>query len=225
MLYFVGVGPGDPELISMKAARILQEADAIAIPDSGRDSVVWKIAGQWMEGKALCRLPMPMKGSRGDWEDAHRQAVEILLEWLKQYESIAYPVLGDPGIYASSSYLMKRIAPYHPCKLIPGIPALCAAAAELGIPLCEQGEPLTVIDRFEEKLPDGNAVVMKGGRSLDRIKQAAAGREAYAVCNLGMENMCLGKLDESLTIPPSYFTTVLIRACKHSIGFAGQAKE
>lgn len=54
MLYFVGVGPGDPELITMKAARILQEADAIAIPDSGRDSVVWKIAGKWMEGRAAC---------------------------------------------------------------------------------------------------------------------------------------------------------------------------
>ena len=45
MLYFVGVGPGDSDLITMKAVRILQEADAIAIPDSGKDSVVWKIAG------------------------------------------------------------------------------------------------------------------------------------------------------------------------------------
>ena len=212
MLYFVGVGPGDPELITMKAVRILQEADAIAIPDSGKDSVVWKIAGKWMEDKPICRLPMPMKGKRDDWAEAHCRAAEILLEWLKEYETIAYPVLGDPGIYASSSYLMKRIAPHHPCKVIPGIPAMCAAAAELGVPLCEQGEALTVIDRFEKtKLPDGNLVVMKGSRSLERIKTAAAGREAYAVCNLGMENMTVGKLDESPAIPQSYFTTVLVK--------------
>ncbi len=98
MLYFVGVGPGDPELITMKAVRILQEADAIAIPDSGKDSVVWKIAGKWIEGNPLCHLPMPMKGKREDWEDNHRKAAEILLEWLGKYETITYPVLGDPGI-------------------------------------------------------------------------------------------------------------------------------
>ena len=56
MLYFVGVGPGDPELITMKSVRVLQEADAVAIPDSGKDSVVWKIAGKWMEGKPVCRF-------------------------------------------------------------------------------------------------------------------------------------------------------------------------
>ena len=89
MLYFVGVGPGDPELVTMKAARILRDADAIAIPDSGKDSVVWKIAGQWMEGKPLCRLPMPMKGLKQDWEEAHRQAAEVLLKWLEEYKTIA----------------------------------------------------------------------------------------------------------------------------------------
>lgn len=83
MMYFVGVGPGDPELITMKALRILQEVDAIAIPDSGKDSAVWKIAGKWMESKPICHLPMPMKGRKEEWEDAHWQAVAVLLEWLK----------------------------------------------------------------------------------------------------------------------------------------------
>lgn len=62
-----------------------------------------------------------MKGRREDWEDAHRRAAEILLDWLKEYETIAYPVLGDPGVYASGSYLMKRIAPHHPCRVILGV--------------------------------------------------------------------------------------------------------
>ena len=212
MLYFVGVGPGDPELITMKAVRILQEADAIAIPDSGKDSVVWKIAGKWMEGKPICRLPMPMKGKKEEWEEAHRHAAETLQDWLEKYETIVYPVLGDPGIYASSSYLMKRIAPHHPCKVIPGIPAMCAAAAELGIPLCEQGEELTIIDHFEEeRLPDGNVVVMKGNRNLKKIKMATFEREAYVVCDLGMENMWLGNLTEETYIKKSYFTTVIIK--------------
>lgn len=62
-----------------------------------------------------------MKGRREDWEDDHRRAAEILLDWLKEYETIAYPVLGDPGVYASGSYLMKRIAPHHPCRVILGV--------------------------------------------------------------------------------------------------------
>lgn len=213
MLYFVGVGPGDPELVSMKAARILREADAIALPNSGRDSVVWKIAGQWMENKPICQLAMPMRGVREDWERAHAQAAEELLSWLEKYETIAYPVLGDPGIYASSSYLLKRIAPLHPCRVIPGIPAMCAAAAELGVPLCEQGERLTVIDHLDGALPQGNAVVMKGGRDLQAIAEAAQGREGYVVCDLGMESMRLCRLNEkeAENLPKTYFTTVVLK--------------
>lgn len=215
MLYFVGVGPGDPELITMKAARILREADAIALPDSGRESVVWKIAGEWMENKPVCRLPMPMKGRRADWAQAHQRAAEMLLQWLDQYETIAYPVLGDPGIYASSSYLMRQIAPRHCCKLIPGVPAMCAAAAALGIPLCEQGESLAVYESLEdENRPAENVVLMKSGKQLSEIREACAGQTAYAACNLGMDEEWLGSIDD---VPPqlqSYFiTTIWKRGC------------
>ena len=212
MLYFVGVGPGDPELITMKAARILQEADAIAIPDSGKDSVVWKIAGKWMEGKPLCHLPMPMKGKREDWEDAHRKAAEILLEWLQKYETIAYPVLGDPGIYASSSYLMKHIAPHHPCKVIPGIPAMCAAAAELGIPLCEQGERLLVIDCLEnnEIIVNKNAVVMKAEKNWEQLVKQPVTTKVYLARNIGLPDQKLGIGIDGFG-KNSYFTTAVMK--------------
>ena len=214
MLYFVGVGPGDPELITMKAVRVLQEANAIAIPDSGKHSVVWKIAGKWMEGKPLCRLPMPMKGKREDWEDAHCRAVEILLEWLEKYETIAYPVLGDPGIYASSSYLMKRIASYHPCKVIPGIPAMCAAAAEMGIPLCEQGESLCVMDSYEEQqlLLHKNTVVMKAGKRLAELRKLAAEYSVYAAKSVGMPDGWAGEIGAYSGETAPYFMTAIIKA-------------
>lgn len=212
MLYFVGVGPGDPELITMKAARILREADAVAIPDSGKDSVVWKIAGKWMEDKPLCRLPMPMQGKREDWQAAHRRAAEILLEWLKQYETIAYPVLGDPGIYASGSYLMQRIAPHHPCKVIPGIPAMCAAAAELGIPLCEQGESLLVMDAYEKQQLHKNTVVMKAGRQLAQLRKLTSDYSVYAAKNLGMPDGWAGEIDLYSGDTAPYFMTAIIKA-------------
>ena len=214
MLYFVGVGPGDPELITMKAVRILKEADAIAIPDSGKDSVVWKIAGKWMEGKPICRLPMPMKGKREDWADAHREAVEILMQWLGRHKTIVYPVLGDPGIYASSSYLMKHIAPDHPCKVIPGVPAMCAVAAELGIPLCEQGEDLYITDSYQErsKLLHRNTIVMKAGKQLESLKELAAEYSIYAAKNIGMADSWMGEIHEVPENVASYFMTAIIKA-------------
>ena len=211
MLIFVGVGPGDPELMTIKAARTLREADAIALADKG---AALQIAGSAIEGKPILKLRLPMKGNRADWEADHREAVRQLLDWLETYPTIAYPVLGDPGVYASSSYLMRLIRPHHPCSVIPGIPAMCAAAAELGIPLCEQREPLTVLDNFQEgdALPEGNAVIMKSGRNIAALRRAAGNRAAYVVRNLGMENAWMGKLAEMPEADYSYFTTVLIKA-------------
>lgn len=214
MLYFVGIGPGDPELLTLKAARLLREADAIAFADTGMgSSAVSAILGDSMKGKPLCPLRIPMKGSRADWLDAHRRAADRLLEMLAEYPTIVYPVLGDPGIYASSSYLMNLVRERHPCEAVPGITTMCAAAAELGIPLCEQGESLTILDSFqaEAELPRGNVVIMKSGRQLAALKAAAAGRNAYAVRNLGMANAWKGRLADIPEDEYSYFTTVILR--------------
>ena len=116
-------------------------------------------------------------------------------------------------MYASSSYLLRLIAPLHACQVVPGVPAMCAAAAELGVPLCEQRERLTVLDDFdgESPLPEGNVVVMKSGRHIDELRAASWGREAYAVRNLGMENSWAGRLSDMPECGYSYFTTALVK--------------
>ena len=213
MLTFIGIGPGDPELITLKAARLVREADAVAYADTGMgSSAVSNILGELLEGKRLFPLHIPMKGGREDWLEAHRSAAEELLRLLKDYENIVYPVLGDPGVYASSSYLMRLVQQSHPCAVVPGITTMCAAAAKLGVALCEQGESLTILDSFADgqSLPDGNCVIMKSGRRLSGLKEAAAGREAYAVRNLGMQNQWLGSLQDIPEDDYSYFTTVLV---------------
>lgn len=215
MLYFVGIGPGDPELVTVKAARLVGEADAIAYADTGMgSSAVESILGDRLAGKTLCPVSIPMRGSRADWLEAHRRAAERLLALLEEYPTMVYPVLGDPGVYASSSYLMRLVSQKHPCRVVPGITTMCAAAAELGVPLCEQAERLTILDSFEpgEPLPEGNAVIMKSGRRLAALKEAAAGREAYAVRNLGMDNAFMGRLEDIPEDDYSYFTTVIVKA-------------
>ena len=211
MLSFVGVGPGDPELMTVKAVRLLREADAIACADTGRgESVALRIAAEYIAGKPLCPLDIPMRGRREDWEAAHAAAARKLLDWLERFDSIAYPVLGDPGIYASSSYLFHLIASRHPCAVVPGVPSFCAGAAALGRPLVEQGERLTLLDACSpaDALPEGNVVVMKCGRSLAALGDAAAGREAFVVRRLGMAGEWAGPLAD---LPDgdeySYYTT------------------
>ena len=218
MLTFVGVGPGDPELVTLKAARVLREADAIACTDAGRgDGTALGIASEWIAGKPVLRLRLPMRGMREDWVEAHRIAAGQLLEWLEQYPSIAYPVLGDPGMYASGSYLLRLVAPHHPCAVVPGISAANAMAAALGIPLTEQGETLTVLDHLEAgtALPEGNVVVMKCGKRLEALRALASEREVYLAHRLGGEGEWFGPLESAPDMEYSYFTTALIKARKH----------
>ena len=217
MIVFVGVGPGDPELMTVKAVKILREADVIVLPDSGSgDSVVMKIIGEVVGETPIRSLYIPMKGNRDDWDEAHDRAVDALLALANQYDTVAYPVLGDPGIYASSSYLIGKLSGRHPYRVVPGVPAMCAVAAELGIPLCEQREPLTVWDSVSEEsvLPRGNVVIMKSGKSLEAIRKAAKGRAAYAACNVGMQNAWRGVLDGIEPETYSYFTTVIVKPAK-----------
>lgn len=210
MLIFVGVGPGDPELMTLKAGRLLREADAVALPDRG---VAMKIVEELISGKPVLKLDLPMRGGREAWEQAHERAADELLAWLREYPVVAFPVLGDPSIYATSSYLFRRIQKRHPCEVIPGIPAMCAAAAKLGLPLCEKGESLTVLDHFDigDELPRGNAVVMKSGKRMDALRDAARNREAYVVRNLGMEGEWVGKLSDAPDMDQFYFTTTIIK--------------
>ena len=213
MLTFVGVGPGDPELVTRKAVRLLRESDAVALPDTGfGKSSVMNIIGDLIEDKPVLWLSMPMRGTRDEWREAHQKAADTLLEWLEQYPNLVYPVLGDPSIYATSSYLMRLVEKKHPCQVVPGIPTLCAAAARLGVPLCEQREILTVMDEPPAgELPAGGVVVMKCGKKLPEVQAAAADREAYAVRNMGMDHEWIGPLAEIPVDDYSYFTTVIIR--------------
>ena len=209
MLTFIGIGPGDPELLTLKAVRRIREADAIALSDKG---VALRIIGDWIDEKPLLKLDLPMQGNRKDWEKAHESAAIQILDWLERYPNVVFPVLGDPGIYASSSYLLRHVCPHQPCAVIPGVPAMCAAAAAMGISLCEKGESLTVLDHFDagDIFPEGNCVVMKAGNSMDVLRDAAAGREVYVARDLGMKHEWLGTLTQMPTGYRTYFTTAII---------------
>lgn len=213
MLTFVGVGPGDPELITLKAIRAIEAADLIAIADSGKESAVDRISGEYFGNKPVLRLSIPMKGSKEDWHFAHMKAAEILMDELAKGKNIVYPVLGDPSLYASSSYLLPHIQPHYPCAIIPGIPAMCAVAATFKIPLAQDRQPLTVLPGLPEdgNFPDGNIIIMKAGREIQVIQEKLADRNAYLAINLGMPQERVLPLKDAQIDRVSYFTTILVK--------------
>ena len=214
MITFVGMGPGDPELMTMKAVRAIREADLIAIPDTGLGtSTVSAIAGDLLKGKEVLKLYMPMKGTRDAWRSAHEEAIQILSSHLEQGKNIAYLVLGDPMLYATSSYLAAALRVRFEVKIIPGVTAMCAAAAQLQVPLCENRESLEIRPGYSagEPLPEYNLVIMKAGRHLREIQAASEGREAYLARNIGMEDEYFGPLEDADPNVRAYFSTVLIK--------------
>ena len=153
-LYGLGVGPGDPELLTVKALRLVKESDVIAVPGAvAEESVAYKIVkgvyGE-LDEKTLIPIPMPMTKDPAVLEENHRKAADTIEELLKQGKQVAFLTLGDPTVYSTYLYVHKRILERgYEVEIVSGIPSFCAVAATLNMGLVEMAEPLHVIPAFQ----------------------------------------------------------------------------
>ena len=133
-LYGVSVGPGDPELMTVKAVRIISEADVVAVPDAGRGvGAAQSIAANLLEGKEILPCPMPMTRDATVIDQTHHAVADTLCGLLDQGKSVAYLCLGDVSIYSSYGYLHQLVSERgYPTEVIPGVTSVSAAAARLG---------------------------------------------------------------------------------------------
>ena len=171
-VYGVGVGPGDPELMTVKAVRLIRENEVIAVPGTvAADSAAWKIAAAAVPEiteKTLVPVPMPMTGDRQILEEAHRQGARLLEEYLSRGKNVVYLTLGDPTIFSTFTYLQRILEEDgYPVELVSGVPSFCAAAARLNIPLAEGTEQLHIV-------PAGSLAVSS------TISQASSSEESSA---------------------------------------------
>ncbi len=199
ILYGVGVGPGDPELMTLKAVRLIRENEMIAVPGSdARETVAYRIAVQAvpeLADKELVPVNMPMTHDRQKMENSHDQAAELLEGYLAQGKNVVFLTLGDPTIYSTYLYVQKRVEAHgFQTELVSGITSFCAAAARTGTSLVEWNEQLHVLPAVHKlahgfDLP-GNYVLMKSGKKMDQVKEMLreSGREVVMVENCGMEN-------------------------------------
>jgi precorrin-2/cobalt-factor-2 C20-methyltransferase len=182
-LHLVGVGPGDPELLTLKAVRILGVADVIAYPTTGEDAALaLSIAGGHLNPAAE-RLPVaiPMQVERAPAQAAYDVAAEAILTHLRAGRDVAWLCEGDPLFYGSAMYLMSRISGNAPVSVVPGVTSLTAAAAAIARPLAARNEVLKILPA---PLPDDilrpelmqtpAAAIIKVGRHFDRIRTLLA---------------------------------------------------
>jgi len=179
-LYGLGVGPGDPELMTLKAARLVKECSMIAIPVTGQETnVAFAIAkGVVPEiiDREILELSMPMTRDKVKLQESHETAAETIISELKKGKDVAFLTLGDPSIYSTYIYLHNIVvARGYPAEIIPGIPSFCAAAARLNEGLTEAGEALHIIPASYEGVEEalalkGTKVLMKTGKSIGKIK-------------------------------------------------------
>ncbi|RFU64521.1 precorrin-2 C(20)-methyltransferase [Peribacillus saganii] len=151
-LYGVGVGPGDPELVTIKAFRILRESDVIAYPkkSKGSKSYAHKIIDLYVspEEKTMLGLVFPMTKEPRILEREWNATVDKVWEQLNDGKDVAFVTEGDPMLFSTFIHMMNLIKeryPEAPIKVIPGISSINGAAARLGIPLAEGDDHVAII--------------------------------------------------------------------------------
>lgn len=153
--YIVGLGPGDPELVSVKAAAVLRQVGKIFIPVSwqGRDSYAYNIARTYIPADAsIEELVFPMTADRDQLDRAYGEGCRRIAEALCQGQDVALLTIGDPSTYSSASHIARHIQKYAPdacVEIIPGITSFAAAAARIGTAIAEGSEIFSVVSSYD----------------------------------------------------------------------------
>lgn len=178
-LYGLGVGPGDPELLTLKAHRVLTSASVVAYPapDSGESFARSIVAGFLKPEQREIPIIVPMRVERFPARAVYDKAAAEIGAALVAGDDVAVLCEGDPFFYGSFMYLFERLAGVHRTEIVPGVSSMVAAAAAAGRPLAARNDVLTVLPaplddaalRARIETADALAII-KIGRHFNRIR-------------------------------------------------------
>lgn len=220
--YGVGVGPGDPEMMTLKACRLIRENDVIALPGKiPQETMAYQIAASAvpeLAQKELISVYMPMTHDKEEQERCHREGAAKIEAFLKQGKNVVYLTLGDSSIYCTFSYLQVYLeADGFETALVSGIPSFCAAAARVNQPLSlwnEQIHILPAVHNLVGEMPsEGTCVLMKSGSKMKQVKEQIrhSGREAVMVENCGCSNEKVYRSVDEIPDDAGYYSLIIAK--------------
>ncbi|MFQ5775640.1 MAG: precorrin-2 C(20)-methyltransferase [Kiloniellaceae bacterium] len=222
-LYGLGIGPGDPELITLKALRVLRAAPVIAYPapQEGESLARRIVAPHLPEERIEIPIRMPLVEARFPAEEVYERAAAELGGHLRAGRDAAVLCEGDPFFYGSFMYLFGRMAEAFPVEVVPGVSSLTACAAVLGAPLAARNDVLAVVPApldaatLKARLEPAEAgAIIKVGRHFAKVRRVLdelglAARARY-VEHATMENQRIRMLDEVDAHGAPYFSMILV---------------
>ncbi len=225
VFYGIGVGPGDPELLTVKALRMMGECSVLACPQTkSGEMLALDIVRQAMDVSEKTILPLHFTMSRDAaiQRAAHKKAADEVCHYLEQGQDVAMPNLGDVSIYSTYCYLMEIVKERgFETQMVAGVPSFCAIAARLGISLTEMNSPLHIApgsSNLEEVLHwPGNKILMKSGSQMHSVLQAIDEHADLAKsamiqnCGLPDERVFPNLKEKKPQDSTGYFATVIVK--------------
>ncbi len=224
-LYGIGTGPGDPELLTIKAIKIMKLCDVIAVPSSeSHDRTAFNIVEEYIKDKELMECKFTMDRDEQKRIAARALVATEICKVLEQGKNVGFITLGDPTIYSTYMYVHHLVANEgFETEIISGITSFTAVAATLNDSLCEGNEILSIIPAsHHENIEDllslpGNKVLMKSGKSLANVLQILENKglsnQVKIIERCGMENQRvfnnIKEFQDARDV--SYFTVAIVK--------------
>jgi precorrin-2/cobalt-factor-2 C20-methyltransferase len=223
-LYGVGVGPGDPELMTVKAWRLISTAKVIAyLAANGGESTARAIAAPFLPDDAEeLAIDMPMRVEPDMGRAAYDRAAERIAVKLDGRADVVMLCEGDPFLYGSFMYVFERLAGRYRTSVVPGVTSITACAAEMGTPLCGRDEVLKILPatldaaRLRDELSTAqSAAIIKVGRHLVKVKSVLADLGmtdgATAISHATQQAQQITPLQKVDADALPYFTTIIVK--------------
>ncbi len=227
-LYGVGVGPGDAELMTVKAARIVSEADIIITPKTEKKegSVALQIAQPYIQDHTeVVPVVFPMVLDEKVMSDAWLETKAVILSFLESGKKVVFLTLGDPMFYSTYMYIYRLIENSgYEIETVPGVTAFCAIGAHLGYPIVEKEEVLAIVPATapKEKIDAvlavaDDAVIMKVYKNFAEVRETLLKHdmadEAVMISRVGLDDEVvhrnLATLDPNIEL--NYLSTILTK--------------
>lgn len=222
ILYGIGVGTGDPEYLTLKAVRLIQEADIIVYLKSEKGVTIARdIASKWIVNQQQMAISMPYKTNRNAANKAYDIASVQIADYLQQGLQVAFLCEGDPLFFGSYIYLHQRLSSDYHCQIVAGISSIHTATALAQIPLVQQTESLAVVtsrNTDEEILKAlsqySSVVIMKAGvarpRLLKLIKKSKRLEKTCYIQRAGQAGEKIIRDVNQLTGKGDYFSVLVV---------------